>query len=142
MKEFYPEESNKRWENYPLYYKGYFSHNCSGDFCPYYEECENEGSIVKTMRMDRRIYCEPEEYVPIEEAEKCLQENLMKAFDSINAGMHLIMAQTGLGKTRAYVRLAAENPGHKFLIALPTNSLKEEVKRVLLNNGIPEKAYS
>lgn len=140
MQKFYSEESYEKWKKYPSYCKGYHPHNCTGDFCPYYGKCENEGSIIKTMRMDRRIYCEPEEYVSMEEAEKCLQENLREAFGSVDSGMHLIMAQTGLGKTRAYVRLAAENPRHKFLIALPTNSLKEEVRRALLSSGIPEKS--
>ena len=89
--------------------------------------------------MDRQVRARQEEYVPIEEAEKCLRENLYNAFYSLDLGMHLIRAQTGLGKTREYARLIADHPESRFLVALPTNQLKEDVKITLVKNGMLER---
>lgn len=112
---------------------------CSADFCPYFGTCEHEGTIVDTLSMDRQVHLRKEEYVSIDEAERCLRENLQDAFRSADKGLHLIKAQTGLGKTGEYVRMAAEHPEDKLLIALPTNNLKEEVKDRLVEKGIPER---
>lgn len=138
-REFYGEETFGEWMSRQKYYKGFHSKRCSPEFCPYHALCENSGTIVETMARDRKVYCDPEEYVPIREAEECLIRNLESAFRSPEKGMHLIRAQTGIGKTSMYVRLIAENRETRFLIALPTNSLKEEVGRTLVSVGIAEK---
>ncbi|MDE7212780.1 MAG: DEAD/DEAH box helicase family protein, partial [Lachnospiraceae bacterium] len=111
------------------YMKNYHPRRCSGEFCPYYGECENSGNIVNTLAMDRRVYREGEEEktYPMEEARECLRENLEEAYGSTRQGIHLIKAQTGLGKTRGYIQLIKEHPEAKFLVALPTNMQKEQV---------------
>ena len=124
---FYGDEDRDRWGSQIKYMKGYYPKRCSCDFCPYYGRCENIGTIVGTLAMDKKIYQEEKEYVSIHEAECCLEENLESAFQSDQEGIHLITAQTGLGKTSAYIKLIIDNPDRKFLIALPTNKLKEEV---------------
>ena len=53
------------------------------------------------IQVDKKIYQEEKEYVSIHEAECCLEENLESAFQSDQEGIHLITAQTGLGKTGA-----------------------------------------
>lgn len=136
---YYEEETYQKWKTDIKFMGDYFPKRCSLDFCPYYEICENEGTIVDTLQMDRQVYLRTETYATVDEAEKCLQENLHNAFCSTKSGMHLIKAQTGLGKTREYARLIADNPADRFLVALPTNQLKEEVKKRLENNGVPER---
>ena len=136
---YYEEETYQKWKADMKYISDYFPKRCSFDFCPYFEICEHEGTIVNTLLMDRQVRLRTEEYVTVGEAEKCLRSNLHDAFCSTDSGMHLIKAQTGLGKTREYVRLVAENPADKFLIALPTNQLKEEVRERLVNNGVSER---
>ena len=137
-REFYGEETFEEWRSRQKYYKGFHPKRCSAEFCPYCALCENSGTIVETMERDRKVYCDPEEYVSIREAEECLQKNLENAFRSPEKGVHLIRAQTGIGKTSMYVRLIAENRETRFLIALPTNSLKAEVRRTLVSKGIAE----
>ncbi len=135
---YYEKATFQEWKKEAKYINDFSPKRCAPDFCPYFDICEHEGTMVDTLMMDRQVYLRTEEYVPIEEAEKCLRENLYHAFQSADTGIHLIKAQTGLGKTSAYVRLIADNPADRFLIALPTNSLKEEVWKTLINIGIPE----
>lgn len=124
---FYGYEACEKWKKDIKYMRGYYPKRCSADFCPYYGTCENVGTIVDTLAMDRKIYREKEEYVSLQEAGFCLKENLYDAFQSRQDGIYLIKAQTGLGKTKVYIDLIEDNPSQKFLIALPTNALKEEV---------------
>lgn len=138
IRRFYGEEAYEKWEKDIKYLKGYHPKRCSGEFCPYYEKCEHAGTIVDTLAMDRKVYRDKETYVSVREAERCMEESLNDAFQSSNDGIYLIKAQTGLGKTGAYVELIANNPGHRFLIALPTNILKEEVYNHRLS-WMPEK---
>lgn len=136
---YYGEETCQKWKKATKYTGDYQPKRCSPDFCPYCDICEHEGTIVDTLFMDRQVYLRKEEYVPIEEAEECLRKNLHDAFHSTCVGIHLIKAQTGLGKTGEYVRMIADNPSDRFLVALPTNQLKEEVKKRLVNDGVPER---
>ena len=53
--------------------------------------------------------------------------------------MHLIKAQTAIGKTTQYIDLITRHPECKFLIALPTNILKKQVMNDLIRAGIGEK---
>lgn len=139
-REIYGEGTCGEWEKRQKYYKGYHPQRCSPECCPYFAGCENNGTIIATMEMDRKVYCGETEYARMDEAEECLWLNLQNAFRNIGNGMHLIKAQTGLGKTSMYVRLIAENPESRFLIALPTNSLKEEVGNSLICNGIAKES--
>ncbi len=137
-RKYYGDDTWQEWKRDMKYTHDYHPKRCSSDFCPYYDICEHEGTIVDTLAMDRQVYLGEETYVTVDEAERCLRRNLQDAFYSTDPGMHLIKAQTGLGKTGEYVRLAADHPADSFLIALPTNQLKEEVRKRLLDNGVPE----
>lgn len=135
---YYEKETYQKWKADMKFISDYFPKRCSPDFCPYYGICEHEGTIKDTLRMDRQVYLRKETYVTVDEAEKCLRKNLHNAFCSTESGMHPIRAQTGLGKTEEYVKMIADNPAGRFLVALPTNQLKEEVKKRLVNHGVPE----
>ena len=49
-------EDYEKWENDLKYIKGYYPKRCSEKFCPYYASCENQGTMVNTWAMDRRVY--------------------------------------------------------------------------------------
>lgn len=133
---FYGEKEYDKWLRDVKYMKGYHSCRCSGSFCLYYDSCENAGTIVDTLALDRKVYRTEERYYSCEEALECLVDNLQKAFVCHWAGVHLIKAQTALGKTTAYINLIRNNPGKKFLIALPTNILKEQVAEDLISYNL------
>lgn len=75
----------------------------------------------------------------LEETVGCLKESLEKAYLSREVGVHLIKAQTSIGKTTQYIDLVARHLESKFIIALPTNILKQQVKNDLLLKGILDK---
>jgi len=135
---YYGEDSLHKWKDSMKYFKGYHSKRCSEQFCPYYNKCENEGTMLNTFAMDRKVYQGKEEYASINKAENLLKENLNHAFLSKEEGIHLIKAQTGLGKTKSYIELIAENTDSRFLVALPTNKLKKKVGNELIMDGIPK----
>ena len=136
MEEFYEADSIEKWKKDAYHMKGYSPMRCSGSFCPYYEKCENAGNIVETLAMDRKIFREDIEYCSLEEAAECMENNLSRAYHARGIGIHLIKAQTGIGKTRAYIRLIKGTPNGKFIIAVPTIRLKEEIYARLLADGV------
>ncbi|MCD8110512.1 MAG: hypothetical protein LUE14_10520 [Clostridiales bacterium] len=109
---------------------------CSETFCPYYKECVHQGTIIDTLALNRKIIRQEVNYVSIDEAKACLYENLEEAYASKGSGIHLIKAQTAMGKTTAYIKLIMEHPETKFLVAVPTNALKNQVKENLIYNGL------
>ena len=84
--------------------------------------------------MDRKVYQGKTDYVSIDAAVNKLKTDLASDFQSCENGIHLIKAQTGIGKTTAYIDLIRENPKNRFLIALPTNMLKRKVGDKLRSN--------
>lgn len=137
IKNLYGETKYEKWKRGMKYVKGCRSMRCAASFCPYYDTCMNAGTIIETLALDRKIHKTGEEkYYSLEEAQECLRENLKTAFESYGVGIHLIKAQTALGKTTAYIDLIRKNPGKKFLIALPTNILKEQVARDLIDMNL------
>lgn len=126
------EEKYRKWKCDFKYMKGYHPKRCSPDFCEYFDTNRCAGTIYDTLLMDRKIYrISQERLYSMEEACGMLQENLNRAFLSGSTGIHLIKAQTALGKTRAYVKLVCENRQTRFIIACPTNMLKQEVARTV-----------
>ena len=137
IRQVYGEESFSRWERRLKYMGGYHPKRCSEESCPYYQQCIHENTMIGTLAMDRKVYQGKTEYVSVDAAVYKLKTDLAHAFQSCEKGIHLIKAQTGLGKTTAYIDLIRENPKKRFLVALPTNMLKEEVGRKLRSSGIP-----
>lgn len=112
---------------------------CSHDNCPYYTTCNQQGNIIKTISNKRKVKRIAEKnYYSLEEAVAELKQSLEQAYRSIGSGIHLIKAQTSIGKTTQYIDLIAKHPESKFLIALPTNILKKQVKEDLVGAGIPK----
>lgn len=138
MLEFYEQESVEKWRGYPHYMKAYRPKRCSGESCPYYSACEHEGTIVATLARDRKVYCKDDiEYHTVEEAFSCMKKTLDQAYRMGGQGIHLVKAQTGLGKTAAYIDLIKEERDAKFIIAAPTIRLRDEIYGRLVREGVP-----
>lgn len=130
--------TKEKWEKDIFYMCCYYPMRCSNSFCPYYDNCNQHGTIVDTLSIDRKVYREEEQYYPMDEAVELLKDNLEQAYRSQGQGVHLIKAQTAIGKTTQYIDLIRRHPESKFLIALPTNILKRQVMNDLIRAGIGE----
>ena len=109
------------------------------NFCPYCADCPCQGTILQALRLNHKIITKtPPEYVSLEEAYSQLQDNLRAALASPEEGIHLIRAQTGLGKTKAYIDEVVLHPNSGFVIAVPTNKLKNEIYERLRRQEVPE----
>ena len=113
--------------------RNYKPENCEGN-CPYCEDCVHEKNICLTLSGRRTITKLPteEEYVSLQESFEYMKEALDCAVRSQEKSIHLIYGQTGIGKTRAYMRLIREEK-HPLLIAVPTVNLKLEIANSLLD---------
>lgn len=129
-------EKYEKWKRDFKYMAGYIPKKCSADFCVYYETCDHAGTMLQTLCLDRKINRIGEtKFYSLEEAYQTLTGNLQAAFASDCEGIHLIRAQTAMGKTRAYVEMVCRYSRTRFIIACPTNKLKEEVARTLELSG-------
>jgi hypothetical protein len=81
------------------------------------------------------------EYVSIDEAEEDLRNNFHEALNSDKRGIHLIKAQTGIGKTNLYLNLLKQT-SDSFLIAVPTHRLKMEIYHKACAMGIDNISYT
>ncbi|MCC8046798.1 MAG: hypothetical protein LIP12_15170 [Clostridiales bacterium] len=142
LSRYYHQSVFEKWKKDAFYMNNYKAQRCSEENCPYYLLCDNKGTIVDTLTSDRQIrYCrDREKYLSLEEAYDCLCNNLKKAIESNDNGIHLIKAQTALGKTNAYISYISEHKETRFLIAVPTVTLKNEIyKRLISTAGVCEK---
>ena len=132
------KEHRTRWEIEWRYIKAYM-HNpqeCCSIGCPYAQQCRCGSLYQKLLEKVKHISDEPA-YIPLEEAEKRLEQSLQNALCCTSDSIHLIKAQTALGKTTAYCRMAQRWRGAKpFMIAVPTIKLQNEVHGRLAACGV------
>ena len=108
----------------------YKPQRCDG-FCPYCGECSHTRNILTTAHPSRNAM-EPDpnydvRYYTLEEAQDDVYKVIHKAYMQNDNSIYIIKAQVGIGKSHSYLRIMAENPGERFLIAAPTNLLKNEL---------------
>ena len=106
-------------------------------FCPYHGECNHATNIVLTAKTNRNSVVKLREnlYCPIEEVVEDVREKLENSIETPFVGINIIKAQTAIGKTHCYIDLI-KNSNKKFIVAVPTNLLKDEVYERLKNAGI------
>ena len=105
--------------------------------CIYEGKCNHLQNMIQTAKpspRDIRITGE-QRYYPIEEAEDSLKHNFYKAIKSDDNDVHIIKAQTGIGKTHLYLNFL-KNAEEPYIIAVPTHALKDEVYQKALQIGI------
>ena len=102
---------------------------CTKEDCPYFFKCNPDLNICLTIKGRRRIerLREPQ-YIDIDESYKSMQEALRSAMRGRDADIHLIIGQTGIGKTHAYIEILKEIKT-PVMIAVPTVKLKNEIVR-------------
>ena len=131
-----PIESVEKWEMAWDYIKKneYKAGQCNSDVCPYYEECQAKSIVEKVTSKMQQV--KQLKYGTVEKSEKLLSEFLYRAITSNDQNIHLIKAQTAIGKTTAYCNLVREIPYKTFMIVLPTNILQEQVAKDLERIGV------
>lgn len=112
--------------------------------CPYASECLHTKNMILTAKPGHSTILQTtrKEYVPIKEAEDDLKEKFLQAVYSDYQGVHIIKAQTGIGKTNLYLDYLSQSTDRTFLIAVPTHKLKMEVYYKAISNGIKNIAYT
>ncbi|MBE6844323.1 MAG: hypothetical protein E7508_01230 [Ruminococcus sp.] len=142
--DYYDNNKINKWVYYLNYNKNsnYKPQDCRS-FCAYSDKCNHGSNILSTVKLKHGVMEKlgnyNEVYFPIEEMQEDLFSNLNKAVDSYNTYLHVIKAQTSAGKTEAYLRLMAK-ADKKFLIVVPTNKLKRDVKLRADRMGISTEA--
>ena len=133
-------DEQNRWDYYLRYFKqnNYKPQNCNG-FCPYKNQCNHSTNILSTANPKRhlmnRIVNYTEEYYPIKEVEEDVYKKIKAAVNSEDNNWHIIKAQTAIGKTEAFLRIMKKS-SKKFLVAVPTNILKNDIYERARSMGI------
>lgn len=131
------EENQEKWKIHWKYImeRDYKPMGCKKGGCPYAKEC-GSSTLVENLKHKIHRLGKYEEYIPIKEAEERLLEAMVNALKG-GEGIHLIKAQTALGKTWTYCRIAKElmlpNP---LMIVAPTNKLQLEIRDNLEKNDV------
>ena len=112
-------------------------------FCPYHNTCTHGTNILSTIKptFPIRIAGYVENFAPVDKVEKELDKQLDNALKSTEPGLTAIIAQTSLGKSRAFIkRMSGDRRGHvsNLLIAAPTNGLKRELHDRAASEGIKD----
>ena len=140
----YPElygDKADRWKEHADYNKknNYKPSSCDA-FCSHRDCCNHARNILSSVHKSNALMEKAdnykEEYHPISEVEDDLMVELYAAFDSNDDNIHVIKAQTAIGKSTSFLRLMAENPDSNVLVAAPTNLLKEELFKKAQKNDI------
>jgi hypothetical protein len=133
----YPSYKEKDWTFYLNYFEkaNYKAASCKS-FCPYCDDCIHGKNMIDHSKIKRNeiIKIKQEKYVSIHEAEKCLERNFLDAQVAEDNLIHLIKAQTGLGKSTTYLKYL-NNSDKPYIIAVPTNDLKNEILAKALSKG-------
>lgn len=106
-------------------------------YCPYKDSCKHKANLLETISNREKIkQIKDEYYVPLDEAEEDFKNNFIDAINVDDTNIHIIKAQTAIGKTQMYCEYIKNNPGEHILIAVPTNNLKNEVVYRLNEMGV------
>lgn len=137
----YNIERRHKWENTLSYIKqqSYKPMQCN-NFCPYREQCNHSTNILSIVHPKRvlmeRLPDYHEKFYSIEEVQEDTYSAIYNAYRSSDWRVQIIKSMTGAGKSHSYLRLMAENPDDRFLIAAPTNLLKNEIYHKAHKMGI------
>lgn len=114
--------------------KKLYPKHCRG-ICPYSAKC-NCDSLYQKLTCKIIQTSKVEKYFPLEVCVDSLDDSLHEAVGNQEEGIYLIKGQTALGKTEVYCRIVQEMTDKKFLIAVPTCKLQDEVAERLEEKGV------
>ena len=131
----YLQEHVKEWEMQWKYIedKRYNPQRCEG-ICPYWERCRARSLYDKVSKKILKL--KETEFITLHEAEDKLRDSITEAVTAYDRDIHIIKAQTALGKTEQYCRIVKERSDKKFIIAVPTIQLQWEVAERIRAKGI------
>ncbi len=112
----------------------------SCEMCRYRDECDHCENMIATAKPEsnRIVRLKEEEYCTLKEAESDLFHSFVDAVYSNDNDIHIIKAQTSLGKTRMIIDFIRCNPEQKFIIVAPTHNLKNQIYVDARNSGITD----
>lgn len=131
-------DHHERWRVQWRYIKAnaYSPQGCSDIDCPYKGQCGGRSLYHRLSSRIKRVRAE-EGYIPMDEATEMLDGALRYALSQDVNGIYLIRAQTAIGKTTAYCKMARCWKGRKpLLIAVPTMDLQRQVEDDLRRCGV------
>lgn len=142
LSEYSPyHEKQYKWEYYTTYMKQqkYSPQGCD-NFCPYKGKCNHGTNILSTVCLKRGVIEKIPEYKPVfyslEEVQNDTYSAICKAYKAADKQFQIIKSMTGAGKSYSYLKLMSENLNDRFLIAAPTNLLKNEIYNKAKEIGI------
>ncbi len=106
----------------------------------YKDECDHCENMISTAKPEsnRIVRLKEEEYCTLKEAESDLFHSFVDAVYSNDNDIHIIKAQTSLGKTRMIINFMKLNSDQKFIIVAPTHNLKNQIYSDARNSGITD----
>lgn len=132
------KDHQERWKMQWRYIRaaGYAPEGCSKADCPYEDRCHGKSLYHRLASRIRRIG-DDECYTSLDEAVRMLGQSLEAALLHGANGIHLIKAQTSIGKTTAYCKIARHWNGERpLMIAVPTMDLQRQVEKDLREDGV------
>ena len=129
-------KKHELWDYSLFYIRGCNPLDCE-HFCPYKDSCNHGTNILSTTkpRMER-LANYVEVFHPLDEVQEDVTRAIFEAHQVKGKMIQVIKAQTSIGKTTSYLKLMAAHPSERFLIATPTNILKDEVYKKAVKMGI------
>lgn len=131
-------DHHERWRVQWRYIKAneYLPQSCSDIGCPYKGQCGGKSLYQRLSSRIKRVKAE-EDHISMDEATERLDTALRYALSQDVNGMYLIRAQTAIGKTTAYCKMARDWKGTKpLMIAVPTMDLQRQVENDLRRYGV------
>ena len=136
---------NSQYDTYKRdwgFYMNYFKNNryapiqCD-KFCPYCDSCLHGSNMLSIIKIKRKevLRIADIEYSDIHEVQNELSKRFYTAVNSNDSKIHVIKAQTAIGKTHLYIEYL-KNTKQQSIIAVPTNKLKNEVYNECIAAGI------
>ncbi|MCI9364985.1 MAG: hypothetical protein HFG17_12200, partial [Oscillospiraceae bacterium] len=137
---FYEEKIEKTYMEIEYMIRNNYNPCKCDKCCPYQEECTHDENMISTVeRVRARQMIKLKGYNPpysnLEDAEIDLRNKVYSAMMEISPGITIIKAQTGIGKTNAYLELL-QSSQEPYIIAVPTDNLKEEIYQKAKNMGL------
>ncbi|HBA49432.1 MAG TPA: hypothetical protein DCZ91_16880 [Lachnospiraceae bacterium] len=140
----YTYEKNDKWKDDLSYMvQNKYKPECCDKYCPYHKECSHGRNILTTVH-SRRGSMEPvagyhEEFCSMEEMQDDIYSTIRKALFSGGKKFTIVKAQVGGGKSHSYLKLMEEYGEYSFIVATPTNLLKQEIYKKADKAGIDVK---
>lgn len=135
------DAKNEKWKIHLSYMEQhkYYPQSCD-KYCPYHEECQHSKNILSTIHTKRRsmekIAGYHETFYSMEEMQEDVYDAISRAFRARGKKFYIIKAMTGAGKSYSYIKLMQKYQDTRFLIAVPTNLLKDEILKKAKGMGI------